>query len=338
MAFLNMLTCSCDSTCDPVQCSCGCYVCKKDGAVLMMRDNYLKTIGSSYDESVHQQSIDDFALNLDHCLTRIAEQITELQMSGQNYTLYDGDLSTAGAVLSAPVGNLTFKLVNTSGTVSERLCANSGTIIADVKKVSQYDGGGLDSSSGNGLDNHSFTTTEFVLDAEIYKTSNEWNRTEIRQQDPVSGEWFIHVVGCFVSNNAQRCTIFVQAIRANPDFTPDADRGLYSFVTTQGPTINWIHDGSIYSFWTSGIFTSGFSLNAGARIFLADYTKVEPMSMYQGTPLRTKGTITDGNGVYKAHIMLELGQEIYLLSSEGNTKSVSAGDLLCFHSTLVLFE
>jgi len=130
-------------------------------------------------------------------------------------TTYSANLSTAGTALTVPVGNMTYSITNTGGTISETLAATSGTVVADVKSLSQYDGSGLNSTS---FDNTTFTTTPTALDATIYKNSNEYLDTRIRQQDPTTGLWSIYEVATLVSDNGARVNTWVTPIATGLSF------------------------------------------------------------------------------------------------------------------------
>jgi hypothetical protein len=124
--------------------------------------------------------------------------------------VYSSNLSVPGNVINARVGNLTYSVTNNDPTsVKVQLAANSGNVLADVKKFSQFDGAGMDSDS---WDNTRFTTTPTVIDAVVYDRSSERHITRIRQQDPETGLWSVHEVSLFTSAGGARTNVWVQEI------------------------------------------------------------------------------------------------------------------------------
>jgi hypothetical protein len=121
-----------------------------------------------------------------------------------------GNVSQPGSSESIQVGNLTYTVgYQANGSVNVRLNATSGTVNADIKKMSQYNNTSVDSTS---WDNSTFTTAPVTIDTTVYADSNEYHVTRIRQRDPVTGLWRIDDVTLFTSANGARTDIWVNEI------------------------------------------------------------------------------------------------------------------------------
>jgi hypothetical protein len=120
------------------------------------------------------------------------------------------DLSAAGSTMSIPVGNMVYTVSRQdANSVNVRLSAASGSVLADVKKFSQYNANTIDAAS---YDSTTFTTTPVTIDTVVYNDSNEFHVTRIRQQDPVTGLWSIYDVNLLTSANGARTNVWVQQI------------------------------------------------------------------------------------------------------------------------------
>ena len=125
-------------------------------------------------------------------------------------SIYSANLANTGSTLSVPVGNMIYTVNNlNAGSVRVSLGAASGSVLADVKKLSQVDSGAMDSSS---WDNTTFTTTPIVIDNEVFARSNEYHVTRIRQRDPATGLWSIYEVNLYPSASGERTNVWVRQI------------------------------------------------------------------------------------------------------------------------------
>lgn len=130
--------------------------------------------------------------------------------------IYSANLASPGSSLSVPVGNMTYTVnYQDAGSVRVQLGASSGTVLADVKKFAQYDGGGLNSAS---WDSTTFTSTPTLIDANVYNRSNESHVTTIRQRDPATGLWSVYAVHLFTSANSSRTNVWVEQIASGLSF------------------------------------------------------------------------------------------------------------------------
>jgi hypothetical protein len=120
------------------------------------------------------------------------------------------NLSEPGSTVDMRVGNMTYTVSNNNAnSVRVQLAAASGSVVADVKKFSQYDNTTNDSSS---WDSTTFTTTPTIIDTVVFDRSTELHTTRIRQQDPVTGLWSIYDVHLFASASGGRTNVWVQQI------------------------------------------------------------------------------------------------------------------------------
>lgn len=129
---------------------------------------------------------------------------------GKAYEAYHFDLSGTGNSQTIKVGNLYYKLdcIATNGNLRLSLSSVDVDILADIKRVGQYEGG----IEYNTLDNRTFTPAFVSIDDTIYSNSLEMNIVRIRQQDPQTNQWSICDVRLFASAQSKRVDVFVDWI------------------------------------------------------------------------------------------------------------------------------
>lgn len=135
--------------------------------------------------------------------------------NGMTPTVYHTNLSTSGSSYDIVIKNVVYHLQASAGTIALSLRSTGSSILADVKRSSQYDATGIEGSSLNGV---TLTTTNQSLDSIIYDNSNEMHRTWIRQRDPITNLWSLYEVDLFPSDNGARTDIWVYKIYENASY------------------------------------------------------------------------------------------------------------------------
>lgn len=133
--------------------------------------------------------------------------------SGAN-EVYNYNMSTVGSKQSIPIGNVSYNLQTTSANAMSLTLSPinpSVPVLIDMKRSSQYDGGGIE---GFSLDNTSLKD-EQNIDPTVYTQSLEFHQVRLRQQDPTTKLWSLCQINLFPSNRAGRVTVWINWIFKN---------------------------------------------------------------------------------------------------------------------------
>lgn len=126
-----------------------------------------------------------------------------------NCIFYSANLKNSGSYQEVPIGNIIYRIeYSTTTDLRLRLKAVGETsIIADIKKFSQYNATACDSGSN---DSYTLTSTFLTIDSNIYHSSNEYHITRIRQQNPETNLWSVCDVHLFASSSGARVDVWVE--------------------------------------------------------------------------------------------------------------------------------
>ena len=122
---------------------------------------------------------------------------------------YHVDLSAANSTLTVPLRALVLTYQTTSASALRISIAPQSTaapVLADIRRTSIYNSGTVEAQTLNGATISGRT----VLDEIVYTQSQETHSIQIRQQDPVTGLWFLCEVRSFLSAGGARSSVRVQ--------------------------------------------------------------------------------------------------------------------------------
>jgi len=103
-----------------------------------------------------------------------------------------------------------------------------------------------------------------------------------------------------------------------------------------GVSLNWLHTGSVYSFWLSGTTTAQYVIGDGADTVLVAASAVPPLANYQGDPLFAMVPITDSAGVLDTLLIGWVDDVSFRVGNLGAGVTVPAGYHVGSHFVLVL--
>jgi len=126
------------------------------------------------------------------------------------------DLSASGSVGEITIDNVIYRLsYGSSSGISASIGPVSDTVVIDMKRATQYDGGSIEGSTYNNYSLASFQT----FDSLIYTDSREMHRIWIRQQDPETTLWSLHEIKTFSSNGGARTTVWVYLVESGVSYS-----------------------------------------------------------------------------------------------------------------------
>ena len=145
-----------------------------------------------------------------------AQDIVSPNLRGTSIT-YNADLSKAGSTTEVPLDALTLSAEYVSADairLSIRPKETGTSVLADIRRVSIYDGGVFDIQTND----NTTITTRMVLDDTLFSHSREMHWVNIRIQNPSTGLWSMCVVRTFCSLNGSRTSICVDWLYTGVSF------------------------------------------------------------------------------------------------------------------------